>query len=80
MPIRVNYFGSIARIFYKITLTCKYSREALEHTLANLIKLNSESPIRNNLILNDRDCIEDLVNTADTDTPNPCYKKNTKTF
>ena len=61
-----------------MTLKQINSREELEHILTNLLELKSKYPIRNTLIHNDCDFIEELVNTTDTDTPNLCYKKPTK--
>ena len=55
-------------------------REALEHVLTNILKLNRKYPIRKTSIQNDCDSIENLVNTADTDTPKFCYKTSSKTL
>ena len=61
-----------------MTLTTKQYREELEHILINVLELKIGYQIRNTLIHKYYDCIEDLVNNDDTDTPNLRYKKFTK--
>ena len=78
VPFIFNYFGSIANTCHKMRLTHKHYKETLEHLLTNVLELMSESPIRNNLIHNDCDCIEDLIKTTDKNIPNVCYKISTK--
>ena len=58
----------------------KQSTEALKHVLTNVLKLNSESPIRNNLIHNDCDVIEEIVNISDTNIQKLIYETSTKEF
>ena len=60
VPFIFNYFGSIANTCHKMCLTRKHYKETLEHLLTNVLEIMSESPVRNNLIHNDCDCIETL--------------------
>ena len=55
-------------------------REALEHVLTNVLELSIKSTIWETLIHNYCDCIEDLVNIADTDVTNLCWITSTKSL
>ena len=71
-------FGSVVNLFYNIPLTQKLFKEALENVINNVLELKSESPIRNNLNLNDCERIEDLVITTDEDIPDLRYQTYNK--
>ena len=59
-------------------LTYKYSKEALEHVISNVLKLKIKSLIQRNLNNNYYEFIEDFVNIDDTDIRNLHYEIFTK--